>query len=300
MRMLFGPILDLTNVYNMIHSALAAAERIFGFIDTQPEIRDRDDALDMPPIKGEIVFENVTFGYDPKYPVLHDVSFNVKPSETIALVGPTGSGKSTIIKLLSRFYETQSGSIKVDGQDVRQLTQRSLREGMGIVLQNTFLFAGTIMDNIKYGKLEATDEEAVNAAKTVEAHEFIANLPNGYDTRIGEGGARLSVGQKQLLSFARALLRNPAVLILDEATSSIDPLTDILIRRATNVLLKNRTSIIIAHRLSTVRSVDRILVIDNGRIVEEGSHRELMEKGGFYRHLYEMQFKEPEELGKVS
>jgi ABC-type multidrug transport system fused ATPase/permease subunit len=294
--MFFGPILDLTNLYNMIQSTLAAAERIFGLIDTSPDIIDKDDAAEMPMrVEGEISFKNVSFGYDPKIPVLEDISFHVKSNETIALVGPTGAGKSTIIKLLGRFYEPQSGSIKIDGQDIRHFTQRSLHEGMGIVLQTTTLFAGTIMDNIKYGKLEATDMESENAAKTVGAHEFITNMPDGYDTKIGEGGAGLSVGQKQLISFARVLLRSPAILILDEATSSIDPHTDLLIRRATNILLKNRTSIIIAHRFSTVRNADRILVIDKGRIAEEGSHKELMEKGGLYCRLYEMQFKEPDE-----
>ena len=290
----FGPIFDLTNFYNVIQAALAAAERIFNLIDKQPEIRDTEEALQLPAVRGEIVFKDVTFGYSPEHPVLHNVSFRIKPEETLALVGPTGAGKSTIIKLISRFYEPQSGSVAIDGQDVRLITQKSLREQMGIVLQESFLFTGTIMENIKYGNLEATDEEVVNAAKTVGAHEFIAKMPNGYNTEIGERGAGLSVGQKQLVSFARALLRNPAILILDEATSSIDPYTDLLIRKAMKVLLKNRTSIIIAHRLSTVRNADRIFVVDNGRIVEEGNHKQLMKKKGIYRHLYEMQFSEPE------
>jgi len=294
--MFFGPIFDLTNFYNTVQSALAGAERIFELMDVQPEIRDNEDAVEMPPIKGEITFENVTFEYDQKHPVLHNVSFHVKPKETIALVGPTGAGKSTIIKLLSRFYDIQSGSINIDGQDIRNVAQKSLRMQMGIVLQDTFLFTGTIMDNIKYGDLEATDEEVMNAAKIVGAHEFIMQLPNGYNTKIGERGSGLSVGQKQLISFARALLRDPAILILDEATSSIDPYTDLLLRRAMDILLKDRTSIIIAHRLSTVRNADRILVINNGMIAEEGNHRQLMDKDGLYRHLYEMQFKEPEEI----
>jgi ATP-binding cassette subfamily B multidrug efflux pump len=293
-EMFFGPIFDLTNFYNTIQSALAAAERIFELIDTQPEIADKEDAAIMPGIKGEIMLEDVTFGYDPEYPVLHNVSFEVKPNESIALVGPTGAGKSTIIKLASRFYEPQSGSIRIDGLDVRNVTQKSLRSQMGIVLQDSFLFTGTIAENIRYGKLDATEEEIVKAAKIVGAHGFIVNMPEGYDTKIGERGAGLSVGQKQLVSFARALLRNPAVLILDEATSSIDPYTDLLIRKAMKILLKNRTSIIIAHRLSTVRNADRILVINDGKIIEEGNHRELMKKGGLYSHLYRMQFKEPE------
>ena len=292
--MFFRPISELTNFYNTIQAALAAAERIFELIDRKPEIADSEQANEMPSIKGEIVFEDVTFGYDPEYPVLHSVSFNVEPEESIALVGPTGAGKSTIIKLISRFYEQQSGSIRVDGYDVRDVRQKSLRSQMGIVLQDSFLFTGTIMENIRYGKLDASEEEIMNAAKIVGAHEFIAKLPDGYNTKIGERGAGLSVGQKQLVSFARALLRNPALLILDEATSSIDPYTDLLIRKAMEILLKHRTSVIIAHRLSTVRSADRILVLNDGRIIEEGNHRKLMKKGGLYSHLYRMQFKEPE------
>jgi len=292
--MFFGPIFDLTNFYNTIQSAFAAAERIFEMLDVEPEIKDSEDAIEIPHIKGEIEFKNVTFGYDPEHPVLHNLSFHIKPRETIALVGPTGAGKSTIIKLICRFYDPQSGQILIDGYDIRKIKQKSLRSHMGIVLQETFLFSGTIMDNIRYGRINATDEEVIAAAKLVGAHEFIERLPNGYKTKIGERGAGLSVGQKQLVSFARALLRNPAILILDEATSSIDPYTDLLIRKAMRVLLKNRTSIIIAHRLSTVRDADRILVIDDGRIVEEGTHKELIKKGGLYSHLYEMQFKEPE------
>ncbi|RLI36553.1 ABC transporter ATP-binding protein [Candidatus Bathyarchaeota archaeon] len=293
-QMFFGPILDLTNFYNMVQSALAAAERIFELMDTPPEVKDRPGAVDLPPVKGEIKFENVTFGYDPKHPVIHNVSFKVKPGETIALVGPTGSGKSTIIKLLSRFYEPQSGVIKIDGYDIRYVTQSSLRRQMGIVLQENFLFNDTIMENIRYGKIGATDEEVIRAAKIVGAHEFIMSLPQGYNTKVGERGSNLSVGQRQLVALARALLRDPPILILDEATSSIDPYTELLIKRALNILLKDRTSIVIAHRLSTVRNADRILVIDDGRIVEEGTHRELiMKEGGLYRHLYEMQFREP-------
>jgi len=292
----FGPIFDLTNFYNTVQSALAAAERIFELMDTEPEIKDSEDAIDIPPIKGEIIFENVTFGYDPQHPVLHNINFRIKPKENVALVGPTGAGKSTIIKLISRFYEPQSGTIKIDGYDIRRVKQKSLRSQMGIVLQDSFLFSGTIMENIRYGRLDATDEEVINAAKLVGAHEFISKLPEGYNTKIGERGAGLSVGQKQLISFARALLRDPAILILDEATSSIDPYTDLLIRKAMKKLFKNRTSIVIAHRLSTVREVDRIFVIDNGQIIEEGTHEELIKRGGLYKHLYEMQFKEPESV----
>ncbi len=294
--MFFGPIFDLTNFYNTIQSALAAAERIFEILDVKPEIRDCKDAVEMPPIKGEIEFRNVTFKYKPGKPVLRNISFHIKPKETVALVGPTGAGKSTIIKLICRFYEPKSGQILIDGYDIRKVKMKSLRRQIGIVPQETFLFSGTIMDNIRYGRIDASDEEVIAAAKIVGAHEFIERLPKGYETRIGEGGAGLSVGQKQLIAFARALIRNPAILIMDEATSSIDPYTDLLIRKAMRALLKDRTSIIIAHRLSTVRDADRILVIDDGRIVEEGTHEELIEKGGLYSHLYEMQFKEPEPI----
>jgi len=298
--MFFGPIFDLANFYNTVQSSLAAAERIFRILDIEPEIKDYIDAIEIPRIEGEIEFRDVTFGYRPENPVLHDVSFHVKPKETIALVGPTGAGKSTIIKLLCRFYDPQSGQILIDGYDVKKVKLKSLRRQMGIVLQETFLFSGTIIDNIRYGKPEATDEEVIAAAKLVGAHEFIEKLPDGYYTKIGEGGVGLSVGQKQLVAFARALLRDPAILILDEATSSIDPYTDLLIRKAMKTLLKDRTSIIIAHRLSTVRDVDRILVIDDGRIVEEGSHEELIKKGGLYSYLYKMQFKEPEAVETVA
>jgi len=294
--MFFGPIFDLTNFYNTIQSAFAAAERIFEILDVKPEIRDREDAVEIPPIKGEIEFRNVTFEYKPGKPVLRNVSFHIKPKETVALVGPTGAGKSTIIKLICRFYEPKSGQILIDGYDIRKVKMKSLRRQIGIVPQETILFSGTIMDNIRYGRIDASDEEVIAAAKIVGAHEFIERLPKGYETRIGEGGAGLSVGQKQLIALARALIRNPAILIMDEATSSIDPYTDLLIRKAMKALLKDRTSIIIAHRLSTVRDADRILVIDDGRIVEEGTHEELIEKGGLYSHLYEMQFKEPEPI----
>jgi len=291
--MFFSPIFDLTNFYNTIQSALAAAERIFEILDVEPEIKDSKDAVEIPKIRGEIKFENVTFGYDPKRPVLHNISFHIKPKETVALVGPTGAGKSTIIKLLCRFYDPQKGQILIDGYNIKKIKRNSFRKQLGIVLQETFLFSGTIMDNIRYGRPDASDEMVMAAAKLVGAHEFIERLPDGYNTKIGEGGAGLSVGQKQLISFARALLRNPAILILDEATSSIDPYTDLLIRKAMKLLLKDRTSIIIAHRLSTVRDADRIFVIDNGRIIEEGTHEDLLRKGGLYSRLYEMQFKEP-------
>lgn len=292
LQMFFTPIINLTLFYNTIQSAMAATERIFEVLDTTPEIKDSLNPIELQPLKGEVSFENITFGYDPNYPVLYNISFQVKPGKTLALVGPTGAGKSTIIKLLSRFYEPQSGTIKVDSDNIRKVRQKALRKQMGIVLQETFLFSDSVKENIRYGKLDATEEEIINAAKKVGAHEFITSLPNGYDTHVGEMGANLSVGQKQLIAFARALLRNPPIIILDEATSSIDPYTELIIKKSLSKMLRKRTSIVIAHRLSTVRRADEILVIDKGRIVEKGNHYELIKNGKFYRHLYEMQFKD--------
>lgn len=284
------PIVDLTTLYNTIQSAMAAAERIFETLDTKPEITDASDALELPTVKGEILFDNVTFGYDPSHPALRDIKLHIGPGKNLAIVGPTGAGKSTLVKLLSRFYEPQSGTIKVDGYNISKVTQESLRRQMGVVLQDPFLFSGTVMENIRYGKLDATDEEVKDVARKVGAHDFICNLSEGYETDVGERGTRLSLGQRQLVSFARALLCNPPILILDEATSSVDPYTELIIKKGLAVLLKNRTSLVIAHRLSTVRNADRIIVLNNGRIVEEGSHRELMRKKGLYRRLYEKQF----------
>lgn len=296
----FRPIQELTNFYAIVQSALAAAERIFELLDVQPEVKDSENAIEMPSIKGEITFENVTFGYDPNHPVIHNISFKINPKETVALVGPTGAGKSTIVKLLCRFYDPQQGSIKIDGCDIRMFMQKTLRKQMGIILQETLLFSGTVKDNIRYGKPNATDEEVINAAKAVGAHEFIMKLPNGYETKIGEKGLGLSVGQKQLIALARAILKDPSILIMDEAASSIDPYTDLLVREAMRTLLKDRTAIIIAHRLSTVRDADRILVIDNGRIVEEGSHEELIRRRGLYYRLYRMQFKDIKPIDEPS
>lgn len=288
----FRPIIDLTMFYNTVQSSLAAAERIFETLDTKPEIADATDAVELTKVQGEIAFDNVTFGYDPAYPVLRDVSIQVKPGEKLAIVGPTGAGKSTIVKLLSRFYEPHKGTITVDGYIIREVTLESLHRQMGVVLQEPFLFSGTIMENIRYGKLDATADGVEKVAKMVGVHEFVKSLPQGYETDVGERGARLSVGQRQLVSFARALLRDPPILILDEATSSVDPYTELKIKRGLAVLLKNRTSLVIAHRLSTVRNADHIIVINEGEIVEEGDHRDLMEKKGMYRRLYEKQFKD--------
>lgn len=288
----FRPLVDLTTFYNTLQSAMSAAERIFVTLDTKPEIADAPNAIELSYVKGEIVFNHVTFGYDPTRPVLKDVNIHVDPGKTLAIVGLTGAGKSTIAKLLSRFYETQKGTITVDDYDVQKITLNSLHKQMGVVLQEPFLFSGTIMENIKYGKLDASDDKVKQVAKIVGIHEFTNTLPQGYETDVGERGARLSVGQRQLVSFARALLRDPPILILDEATSSVDPYTELKIKKALAVLLKNRTSLVIAHRLSTVRNADNIVVIDEGKIVEEGNHAELMKKKGMYCRLYKKQFKD--------
>lgn len=288
----FRPIVNLTTFYNTVQSAMSAAERIFETMDTRPEIADAPEAIELPRVKGRIAFKNVSFGYNPSDPVLKNIDFSVELGRTLAIVGPTGAGKSTMVRLLSRFYEPQSGTITVDGYDVRNVALRSLHNQMGVVLQEPFLFSGTIMENIRYGKLDATDEEVKNIAKLVGAHEFITSLSDGYETEVGERGMRLSVGQRQLISFARALLRDPPILILDEATSSLDPYTELEIKRGLSVLLKNRTSLVIAHRLSTVRNADNIIVVNNGEIVEEGNHRKLMKKRGLYHRLYDKQFKD--------
>ena len=288
----FQPLVDLTTFYNTVQSAMSAAERIFVTLDTKPEIADAPDAVELSHVKGAIVFNHVTFGYDPDRPVLEDVNIHVEPGKTLAIVGPTGAGKSTIVKLLSRFYELQKGTVTVDGWDLRKVTLNSLHKQMGVVLQEPFLFSGTIMENIKYGKLDATDSEVEQVVKIVGIHKFINNLSQGYETDVGERGSRLSVGQRQLVSFARALLSDPPILILDEATSSVDPYTELKIKKALTVLLKNRTSLVIAHRLSTVRNADNIIVIDEGKIVEEGNHTELMKKKGMYHRLYKKQFKD--------
>ena len=287
--MFWNPIMNLSNFYNQIITNIAAAERIFEILDTEAAITDAVQVTEIPPIKGNVCFEHVGFSYDDTTKVLNDVSFDIAPGETIALVGPTGAGKTTIVNLISRFYDIQEGTIRIDGYDVKDVSIESLRSQMGIMTQDNFLFTGTIRDNIRYGKLDATDEEIVEAAKAVHAHDFICKLEKGYDTVLSERGGGLSVGQKQLLAFARTMVSKPNILILDEATSSIDTRTELLVQEGIDALLKGRTSFVIAHRLSTIQKADRIFVIDQGGIVEEGTAAELIAKKGAYYRLHTAQ-----------
>lgn len=284
--MFWNPIMNLSNFYNQIITNLAAAERIFEIMDTDAEITDAAGVSALPPVTGQVTFEHVTFSYDNTVNVLDDVTFHIKPGETIALVGPTGAGKTTIVNLISRFYDVQQGKVCIDGFNVKDVSIESLRGQMGIMTQDNFLFSGTIKENIRYGKLDASDEEIIAAAKAVHAHEFISKLEKGYDTELSERGGGLSIGQKQLLAFARTMVSNPAILILDEATSSIDTNTELLVQEGIEALLKGRTSFVIAHRLSTIQKADRIFVIDNGGIMEEGTVHELIQKKGAYYKLH--------------
>ena len=284
-QMFWMPIINLSQFYNQLTSNLAAAERVFEILDTEPEEK-AENTISMPKIEGDITFEHVTFSYDGDKVVLDDVSFTVEKGETIALVGPTGEGKTTIINALARFYEIQSGSICIDGQDIRSVSLSSLRSQMGIMTQDTVLFTGTIADNIRYGKLDATQAEIEEAAKAVQLHDFVISLEKGYETMINDKGSKLSAGQKQLIAFARTMIAKPAILILDEATASIDTHTERLIQQGIASLLKGRTSFIVAHRLSTIKQASRIFFIKNRQIAEMGSHQELLEKKGEYYHLY--------------
>jgi ATP-binding cassette subfamily B multidrug efflux pump len=293
LSMFWSPIRNLANFYNKIITNISAAERVFDILDTEPDIRDEEGAVELPEIDGRVEFDHVSFAYsdEPDVMVLKDVSFKVKQGETIALVGPTGAGKSTVINLISRFYNATKGKVLVDDTDVKSVTLKSLREQMGIMTQDNFLFSGTIKDNIRYGKLDATDEEIIEAARSVHAHDFISKLEKGYDTEINERGARLSNGQRQLIAFARTMLSKPQILILDEATSSIDTHTEALVQKGIEAMLAGRTSFVIAHRLSTIKNADRIFVIDDGQIKEAGSHEELLAAKGAYYNLYAAQFK---------
>ena len=290
-RRFYEPIQALAGLYAQLQSALAGAERIFELIDTRPEIADAPDAVPLPPVQGRVEYDRVTFSYNAGEPVLQDVSLTAEPGQTVALVGPTGVGKTTLVSLLTRFYDVKEGAIRIDGHDVRSVTQDSLRRQMGIVLQDTFLFSGTVMENVRYGRLDASDEEVMAAAKLANADQFIARLPEGYQTQLGERGHNLSQGQRQLIAIARAVLSNPRILVLDEATSSVDTRTEQLIQRALDDLLKGRTSFVIAHRLSTIRNADQVLVLDQGHIVEQGTHEELLAAGGVYADLYNSQFR---------
>ncbi|EAD3329859.1 TPA: ABC transporter ATP-binding protein [Listeria monocytogenes] len=286
----WNPVINIGNFYNSLITATTYLERIFETMDVEPDIKDIPNAKKMPPIVGNVDFKDVYFRYEEGVDILKGINFHVDAGESIALVGPTGAGKTTIINLLSRFYNINSGEILVDGENVEEVTLRSLRSQMGVMLQDTFIFSGTIIENIRYGKLDATEEEIIAAAKVVRAHDFISGLKDGYYTEVKERGSTLSAGQRQLISFARALLADPKILILDEATSSIDTQTEILLQEGLERLLEGRTSFIIAHRLSTIKNSSRIFYIDNGRIQEAGSHEELMAQHGYYYNLYQSQF----------
>src|SRR6185437_14749632 len=277
-------------LYNTIQAAVAGAERVFQVIDEEPEV-DAPDARPLAEIKGDVVFDRVSFAYEPGTPVLKDVSLHATPGQTVALVGPTGAGKTTIVNLMTRFYEIDRGSVRIDGQDVRGIKKEDLRRQLGIVLQDTYLFADTVLENIRYGRLDATDDEVIAAARLANADQFIHRLPSGYHTLLSERGSNLSQGQRQLLAIARAILADPKILILDEATSSIDTRTEQHIQEAMLRLMRGRTSFVIAHRLSTIREADQILVVNCGAIVERGTHEEILALNGFYAQLYASQFR---------
>jgi len=285
------PLRQLGGLYNQVQQALAGAERIFEVLDEEPDLIDHADAVDLEQIEGGVALDDVTFAYVEGTPVLHEVCLTAEPGQMIALVGPTGAGKTTIVNLLSRFYEIENGSARIDGTDIRDATKASLRRQLGVVLQQTFLFAESVMENIRYGRLDATDDEIVEAAKLANADAFIRRLPQGYDTELSERGSNLSEGQRQLIAIARAILADPRILILDEATSSVDTRTEVQIQTALKTLMQGRTSFVIAHRLSTIRNADKIVVIESGRIVEQGTHQELLASDGPYRRLYESQFR---------
>ena len=295
-RQFFHPLRSLAQLYNQLQSGLAGAERIFEVVDSHATVVDKPDAIKLDQITGRVEFDHVTFAYEEGKPVVQDVTMVAEPGQTVALVGPTGAGKTTLINLLSRFYDVQSGAIRVDGVDIRDVEQGSLRKQLGIVLQDTYLFSGTVIENIRYGRLSATDEEVVEAARLANADQFICRLPQGYETEVSEQGSNFSEGQRQLLSIARAVLADPAILILDEATSSVDTRTEMQIQEALLRLMEGRTAFVIAHRLSTIRDADQVLVIHDHRIIERGTHQELLDYGGFYNNLYMSQYRRAQEL----
>jgi len=286
----FQPIQELSQLYTTLQAAMAGGERVLDLLDTEPEVQDRPDAGDMPPIAGRVELRNVSFSYRGDTRVLHDVNLIIEPGQTAALVGPTGAGKTSIANLIARLYDVTDGAVLIDGIDVRHVTQRSLRQQTGLVPQDPFLFIGTIADNIRFGRPDAGHRVVEEAARLANAHDFISALPDGYETQILEGSANLSVGQRQLICIARAVLADPRLLILDEATASVDTVTEVLIQEALQRLLAKRTAVVIAHRLSTVRNADLICVVQAGRIVERGTHEELLARGGLYRELYDRQF----------
>ena len=286
-----NPLRQIANIYNSIQAALAGAERVFELLDTTVEIPDVQDAYPLDTVHGDVIFDHVNFSYVPGTPVIKDMSLHAKAGQILALVGPTGAGKTTLINLLSRFYEISDGSITIDGKDIRDICKDDLRQQLGIVLQDTFLFSDTVMENIRFGRLEATDDEVIKAAKIADADLFIRQLPHGYQTILSERAGNLSQGQRQLLSIARAILSDPGILILDEATSSVDTRTEARIQKALLRLMQGRTSFVIAHRLSTIREADNVIVINEGEIVEQGTHQQLLDKRGFFHHLYNAQFK---------
>jgi ATP-binding cassette subfamily B multidrug efflux pump len=290
-RQFANPLRQLGDLYNQLQSALAGAERVFELLDERPELADAPDAVVLDDIAGEVVFDDVDFAYVEDVPVIKDMSLRAEPGQTIALVGPTGAGKTTMVNLMTRFYDIDDGAISIDGHDIRDVQKASLRRNLGIVLQDTFLFSESVMDNIRYGRLDATDEEVIAAAELANADQFIRRLPQGYDTPLSERGSNLSQGQRQLLAIARAVLADPSILILDEATSSVDTRTEVHIQEALLRLMEGRTSFVIAHRLSTVRNADEILVVNDGEIIERGTHEDLLAQRGFYHNLYMSQFK---------